>query len=342
MDDTLPPASAADQVRPANATGTRAAQAVVVSVRKSGTHLIREVVAGLGYTPYGAVAGTARGHPPLGRATTWRILQVVYTPAELEALAACDQQEVAERAVREAVAAYLQAWWIRLGVRQQTMSVADQPPPELVARALTSPAARNFADTPDGVCWFVHQLDLERVDQAFLQPWADTGRPPVLYLYRDPRDVLLSMVNYLTNHEPSRLGTFTEHHIYASIMQSVPTLEERLTIALRDPCFPGTDAFARGLWLLRHPHVCAVSFEELVGPRGGGSAQAQTAAVTRIAEFLGVDADPAAVAATVFNPDSATFHQGRIGAWREHFTPAHLRLFNERHAAVAGQYGYTH
>lgn len=311
--------------------------ALAFSVRKSGTHLLREAIAAFGYTLYGGVAPETSQQPLVGREVAWRIVQMVYTPAEIEALTT---GEVATRAVRMAVGAYLEAWWVRLGVRGSAPSANPDAPAELVARVLASPATRDFADTPPGVCWFLHQLDPDRMDQAFLRPWAETGQPRLIYLYRDPRDVLLSMVNYLARRAPDRLGTFGDQQVYAGILQSVPTLDERLTLALTDPCFPGTADFARGLWLLRHPQVLAVSFEDLVGPRGGGSAEAQAAALARLADFLGVRADLPAVASRLYNPAARTFHRGRVGGWEDHFSSRHRTLFRDRHGAIAELYGY--
>jgi hypothetical protein len=326
-------------MRPDTAPETeRAGHAIAFSVRKSGTHLLREAIAAFGYTVYGGVAPATSRQPLVGSDVARRIVQLVYTPAEIETLTTDD---AAALAVRQAIGAFLEAWWVRLGVRGPAPHIGPDVPAELVARILASPVTQDFADTPPGVCWFLHQLDPDRMDQSFIRPWAATGRPRLIYLYRDPRDVMLSMVNYLAGHSPDQLGTFGDLQVYAGILQSVPTLDERLTIALTDPCFPGASDFARGLWLLRHPQVLAVSFEDLVGPRGGGCAEAQAGTLARLAEFLGVATDLPAVARTLFNPAARTFHRGRIGGWKDHFSARHRKLFHDRHGAIAELYGYT-
>jgi Sulfotransferase domain len=311
-----------------------APRAVVVSLRKSGTHLMREVVSALGYTPLGAVAGDDQPMPRLGRKAAWRAMRAVYTLDELSALARCEDRGTVDRAVREAVDAYVDAWQTRLGVRRGA-GARPGVRADLLARALTAPTARRFDDTPEGYCWFLHELDLDRVDPDVLHTWAATGQPPIIFLYRDLRDVLLSMVDFLAGTESTRLGSFPEHHVYAAIMRSVGTVQERLTIALTDPSFPGMAAYVRSQWMIRHPGVCRVSFEDLVGDSGGGSAAGQRAAVARIAAFLGVEADPNTVAQNIFNPHAYTFHKGQIGRWRQHFTPEHRRLFDERYGRVA-------
>src|ERR1700678_628851 len=94
-------------------------------------------------------------------------------------------------------------------------------------------------------------------------------------------------------------------------------------------------------WLLNHPNVCKTSFEELVGPEGGGSAEAQAQAITRISDFLGVaGADPRDVAGRLFNPDAFSFYRGQIGGWGTPFTPKHHRPGRERFGDMLRLYGY--
>jgi hypothetical protein len=286
------------------------------------------------------VAEPSEPPPPLNRETAWRILQLVYSPEELAALAECNQRDVVDLRTAHALNAFVEAWCGRLGVSGRPPTSHAHAPAELVARVRAAPAARRFSDTPEGICWFLHQLDPERVDESFMREWTETGQPRIVLVHRDPRDVLLSMVTFLAEANPSRLGAFADHHSYAGIMRAASNVADRLTIALTDPYFPGTDAFERGLWLLRHPQVAKVSYEQLVGPIGGGSAAAQLAAVGRLAKFLDAEVEPATVARKIYNPASHTFQRGRIGAWREHFTPQHTQLFEDRYGSVLRLYGY--
>jgi hypothetical protein len=320
-----------------------ASHSLVVSLRKSGTHLVKEVMTRFGYSLYGEVSASADTQPKLTGETLWRVLTTVYDEEQMRRLAGSEDPTVVDAALSEAVAALYGSWRIRLGIPWRGPA-HEAPPYELVARTLTRSATRPFTDTPAGVCWFLHQLDPLTTDYSFLSEWLDTGSPRVVFNYRDPRDVLLSMVNFLSGETDRGVGHFIDHRIYSGILRNTGSLEERLSIAITDPCFPGADAFERGLWLLRHPAVCKVSFEELVGPRGGGSSEHQSAAVARIASF--VDADgarghaAAAIADELFNDRAYSFHKGRIGAWREHFTPEHEKLFEERYGTVLDAYGY--
>jgi hypothetical protein len=320
-----------------------ASHALVVSLRKSGTHLLKEVMTRLGYALHGEVYAPDDALPTLAGDTLWGVLTAVYGEEELRRLTEIEDRSEVDTAIAEAVTAFYTSWRLRLGVPYR--GPADEAPRrELVSRILGGGAADRFADTPEGVCWFLHQLDPHRVDGDFLSEWLDTDSPRIVFNYRDPRDVMLSMVAFLSGDTGRGVGHFVDHRLYSDILRTADSLEERLSIALTDPCFPGADAFERGLWLLRHPAVCKVSFEELVGPRGGGSKERQSEAVARIAGFLGADGapgrTPAAVADALFNDQAYSFHRGQIGAWREHFTPEHEKLFEERYGAVLDAYGY--
>ena len=158
--------------------------------------------------------------------------------------------------------------------------------------------------------------------------------------YRDPRDVVVSMVNFLSGNTARGYGDFNEFPVFNRILTAKPTFSDKLTYALTDPAFPGYRAYEDALWLLNHPDVCTVSFEELVGPQGGGTAAAQRAVVGRVVEFLGLDADPAAVSERLFRRDAFSFFKGQIGAWREVFTPEHVALYEKKSGDMLSLYGY--
>ncbi|WP_155057929.1 sulfotransferase family protein [Streptomyces blattellae] len=323
----------------------RAEHVLVVSLRKSGTHLLKEVLAGLGYALNGAVSSAGAEPRPLGRRTALRVLGAVYTPDEIAALKRSTDRPAVDRAISRAVTVLNRAWSVRLGMPRTAAVDSDPETDRLTARELSRQSGYRFSDTPGGVCWVTHDLDLARVDENFLLEWTGNDSPKIILNYRDPRDVLLSMVNFLVEKDAGRLGKFPAHVVYGDILKSVQDPRDRIGIALTDPGFPGGDSFERALWLLRHPRVCKVSFEALVGPEGGGSATARTGEIKKITDFLGLSDDMdstgrEALAHRIFNRDSYTFRSGRTGAWREHFTPEHHTLFERRYGHVRRQYGY--
>jgi len=91
--------------------------------------------------------------------------------------------------------------------------------------------------------------------------------------------------------------------------------------------------------------VYVSKFESLVGSKGGGSDDLQTAMVQDIAKFIGVEI-VGNIKETTYrlfgNGDiqRGTFREGQIGSWSKHFTEEHKRLFNERFGPVQLQLGY--
>lgn len=77
---------------------------------------------------------------------------------------------------------------------------------ELVAQARSRSIESRFADTPENVCWILPELDIKKIDGNFIQEWADTGEPRIIFLYRDPRGVILSMVNFLPGKTAAGFG----------------------------------------------------------------------------------------------------------------------------------------
>jgi hypothetical protein len=197
-----------------------------------------------------------------------------------------------------------------------------------------------FTDLPEGICWILHQLPLDRMNGDVVRDWIASGEPRIILNYRDPRDVIVSMIDFMSDEPHRSVGGFPEHLVYADILRSVSSAQDRLTIALENPDFPGSRSFEQALWLRRHPKVCTVSFEDLVGAEGGGSRQRQVDTVEKVVRFLDLDADPHVVADKIFNRDSFTFRSGRVARWREIFTPRHSELFIQRYGAVLDAYGY--
>jgi hypothetical protein len=188
-----------------------------------------------------------------------------------------------------------------------------------------------------------HNFDIKQIDGAFLREWEETGEPRIIFNYRDPRDMTLSLVNFLSHRTKNGLSAPSFHPVFSRILLAKNSLEERLTYALTDTSFPcRPEDFNQLLWLLHHPGVCKVTFEELVGAEGGGSAESQAAAVARLTSFLGATGlAPAEITGSLFNTEAFSFYKGQIGGWREVFTAEHRRLAEQRFGQVLPLYGYS-
>jgi len=317
-----------------------AERVVLVSLMKSGTHLIQELMVALGYGVYGSSRTPPEIQPVLDEETQHRMVRMVHGEDSHKRFAAGDAATFA-RTAQEAWEALGWAWQLRLGMPLESRYGAEMVNADLVQQALARTVGTPFAMTPADVCWVATELDVKKVDGAFLQEWSQTREPRIVYMYRDPRDTVLSMVNFLSGLTAQGFGNYSDFQVFNRILNGKASLEERLTYALSDPAFPGNGDHRRNLWLLHHPDVCKVSFEELVGPSGGGSTTAQLAAVARVAEFLGAKGDPMDLGRHLFRRDAFSFFKGQIGAWREVFTREHRSLAAERLGAAVELYGYA-
>ncbi len=112
-------------------------------------------------------------------------------------------------------------------------------------------------------------------------------------ILRDPRDVAVSQLHYIKR--------LKKHPIHEAFM-GLPSDSERLMLCIR-----GGELGERRMLSLDERYrrfsgwaedggSVVVRFEDLVGPRGGGSEEAQVGAVRAVAEHVGVEADEATLA----------------------------------------------
>ncbi len=317
-----------------------AERVLLVSLMKSGTHLIQELIVALGYGVYGSSRIPPEIRPVLDDDTLRRMACMVYDEETFGQLAEAGGSTLREAGMK-AWEALGWAWQLRLGMPLESRYGAELTNAGLIQQALRRTARSAFAETPANVCWVATELDIKKVEGGFLTEWSATGEPRIIFMYRDPRDITLSMVNFLSGRTAQGYGNYSEFHVFNRILTAKPSLADKLTYALTDPAFPGVDDYERSLWLLHDPNICKVTFEELVGPRGGGSAAAQQAAVARIVDFLGLGADTQEIASRLFRRDSFTFYKGQIGSWREAFGPEHKAMLASRLGPAIEQYGYA-
>jgi len=157
-------------------------------------------------------------------------------------------------------------------------------------------------------------------------------------IIRDPRDVAVSHFHYVTKSTYHRL-----HDYYTRLpdddvrlMASIRGFEEKLTEKRRIGRHDIKEFFRIFEPWFGEDINYVVRFEALVGPKGGGSRDAQIQEIKRMAEHLDVNMSLAEIedmAGGIFDQEAATFRKGMIGDWQNHFTSEHTRAFKE----VAGQ-----
>jgi hypothetical protein len=140
-------------------------------------------------------------------------------------------------------------------------------------------------------------------------------RTPTLFLYRNPLDVLVSEAMYY-----HRDG----NALFAGYLGGL-SLEDRIMRLISDPWLLGTlrDRVAGFIPWLAFGNVMPISFEELVGPAGGGGAEQQRGVIWALQLKLQIPGRPEEFARRIYDTSAPTFVHGRIGAHREVLTSGH-------------------
>lgn len=181
-----------------------------------------------------------------------------------------------------------------------------------------------------GQALFTHLPYKPRFEEAV----AGTGAR-MLFLVRDPRDVAVSEVHYTLSHPetPGHHALRRQPDLHARLRLVIEGGEGLLPLAARLARFEG--------WLRADPLL--VRFEDLVGPEGGGSAATQMDTLEQIFSHLQVPIDSEQLIdlrQRVFSEASPTFRRGRIGGWRDAFTPELRELFVREASPVLSMFGY--
>jgi hypothetical protein len=151
------------------------------------------------------------------------------------------------------------------------------------------------------------------------------------FIFRDPRDVVVSHVFYVTEMETRHV-----HHAY---YQSLPDFDSRLRVSVlgrpdAETEFPNiAERFAPYLGWLDCPEVLALHFEDLIENR----AATLTRILDRFRAHVSISTPPNRILEALedsINPSkSPTFRSGKTGEWKKHFTDEHKKIFKD----VAGE-----
>lgn len=161
----------------------------------------------------------------------------------------------------------------------------------------------------------------------------------LFFIYRDPRDVLISLANF---HQRS-------HKPFQQVFNAADPIE-RWNLALEgiragnSVLSPLAERLSRAQGWIKDPAVCAVRFEDLIGGNGGGDFEIQRNVLTCILEALGVkilSKELTYLQDNLFYRQSATFHKGQIGQWKTEMSDSDLAMVNEQLSAMITAYGYA-
>ena len=158
------------------------------------------------------------------------------------------------------------------------------------------------------------------------------------FIFRDPRDIVVSHVFYVTDMEPN--------HVQHEYFKSLPDFDTRLKTSILGRTDSDVEFFdigarfkAYGDWL-DQPIVMKIHFEDLINDR--------TAALNKIIDHFLARAPLQTTRQlildsleTSINPKkSPTFRSGKTGEWKKHFTEEHKKIFKEVAGDLLIKLGY--
>ncbi len=194
--------------------------------------------------------------------------------------------------------------------------------------------ARRLSQVPDGCFLNAHCIYTPELAELFRE-----GGMKTVCILRDPRDVAVSQMHYLKQ---------LENHFAHEAFMALPSDHERLLVSIRGGELGGRklqsldERYRQFLGWEQDEGAVVVKFEDLVGSKGGGSAEVQRRAVERVAAHVGISVNEGTMRLVEENLFGVgrTFRKGQIGGWQEEFSPEHERALKERAGSLLVELGY--
>jgi hypothetical protein len=147
------------------------------------------------------------------------------------------------------------------------------------------------------------------------------------FIFRDPRDVVVSHVYYVTEMET--------HHVHHEYYKSLPDFDARLTVSIlgrpdANVEFPNiAERFAPYLGWLDQPQVLTIHFEDLIQDRVQTLNRIIDHVLTRVPLRSSRELILESLESAINPTKSPTFRSGKTGEWKKSFTPEHKKIFKD-------------
>jgi len=188
---------------------------------------------------------------------------------------------------------------------------------------------------PENYLMFGHQHNNQKILTTLVN-----NSIVVLFIMRDPRDMIVSRYHFEKTDKMfnrfNKFHTISKEEAYNTIMRSVlggtnGNTPRRFNIA---------EYIASFSQYYNHEKVLTVRFEDLIGPKGGGDASAQRAALVKIKKAISSSVSVDKVAPQMFSVKAETFRKGQINQWKYEFTAANSKLFRSMAGKWLERLGY--
>ncbi|MBV7269168.1 sulfotransferase domain-containing protein [Winogradskyella luteola] len=164
------------------------------------------------------------------------------------------------------------------------------------------------------------------------------NKTKIIHLVRDPRDVLISHLNYI-----ERMDTTQKAHKF---LAEYDTRFEKLKAMIngkKDILEPFPEVLDKFLPWTQLDEVLCIKFEHLIGPNGGGNKQKQIDTVKKICNYISIELNDKQIdniCGKIYSVKSSTFNKGKIGNWRHVLDKEEKQWLNNTIEKKILSYGY--
>jgi len=163
---------------------------------------------------------------------------------------------------------------------------------------------------------------------------------PVIFLYRDPRDYVVSFCNHIVRHPEHK-----HHHRFKNMGSD----DERYSALIKGQnglygITPLTVAFRPMMGWIHDPRVFTMRFEEIIGPKGLGSRYVQYRSFERLMNHMDLPISREELYDCIdlsYNEKHTLFVKGQIGQWNTVFSGEVLDEFHTHAGALLDELGYN-
>jgi len=166
----------------------------------------------------------------------------------------------------------------------------------------------------------------------------ESGNIKVLFMIRDPRDVLLSHLKYVTHIDK----THPTHHFFKELENDDARMKA-LLFGVDGVVESIPAVYSNFMGWKTCKNAISIRFERLVGEQGGGDKNDQLKEIRKIVTHLNIDLSEVEIgdiAYQIFNTKSETFRSGKINQWKEAYSPSQIDLIKQELGTVLIDYGY--
>lgn len=161
-----------------------------------------------------------------------------------------------------------------------------------------------------------------------------------IFIYRDPRDVIVSSVFYISEINRSH----ALHGYYKDQLKTVEKCIEAEILGITEPSYEYSGVrkrFEKYIDWLDQPAVLSLRFEDLILDRENTLNKLLAYLETRGVQFSLPRPQAVALIQSGMQPSrSGTFRKGQPGNWKEHFSEANKKLFKESAGDILIRLGY--